>query len=174
MVPWCIWPWHWVHSALNVSIAKLIARRTNNPQIQLLNSLMGNTLTQGHEVSINHPPSKWWKLFRNRNKDGIELSVRNLWKISTASSWINSFNWAIFLFLIHINWQTWFRKTELQHLLLNCLCATLVQCTNLELFTLLHLFLPDSYWTPGILPDWTRTGTNFMLADHHTNFVSQS
>ena len=43
-----------------------------------------------------------------------------------------------------------------------------------ELFTLLHLFLPDSYWTPGILPDWTRTGTNFMLADHHTNFVSQS
>ena len=45
---------------------------------------------------------------------------------------------------------------------------------DLELFTLLHLFLPDSYWTPGILPDWTRTGTNFMLADHHTNFVSQS
>ena len=43
-----------------------------------------------------------------------------------------------------------------------------------ELFTLLHLFLPDSYWTPGILLDWTRTGTNFMLADHHTNFVSQS
>jgi len=43
-----------------------------------------------------------------------------------------------------------------------------------ELFTLLHLFLLDSYWTPGILPDWTRTGTNFMLADHHTNFVSQS
>ena len=31
-----------------------------------------------------------------------------------------------------------------------------------------------SYWTPGILLDWTRTGTNFMLADHHTNFVSQS
>ena len=45
---------------------------------------------------------------------------------------------------------------------------------EMELFTLLHLFLPDSYWTPGILPDWTRTGTNFMLADHHTNFVSQS
>ena len=44
----------------------------------------------------------------------------------------------------------------------------------LELFTLLHLFLLDSNWTPGILPDWTRTGTNFMLADHHTNFVSQS
>jgi len=43
-----------------------------------------------------------------------------------------------------------------------------------ELFTLLHLFLLDSYWTPGILPDWTRTGTNFMLADHHTNFVFQS
>jgi len=43
-----------------------------------------------------------------------------------------------------------------------------------ELFTLLHLFLPDSYWTPRILLDWTRTGTNFMLADHHTNFVSQS
>ncbi|EDR01403.1 uncharacterized protein LACBIDRAFT_333326 [Laccaria bicolor S238N-H82] len=45
---------------------------------------------------------------------------------------------------------------------------------KIELFTLLHLFLPDSYWTPRILPDWTRTGTNFMLADHHTNFVSQS
>jgi len=43
-----------------------------------------------------------------------------------------------------------------------------------ELFTLLHLFLPDSYWSPGFLPDWTRTWTNFMLADHHTNFVSQS
>jgi len=43
-----------------------------------------------------------------------------------------------------------------------------------ELFTLLHLFLLDSYWTPRILPDWTRTGTNFMLVDHHTNFVSQS
>ena len=43
-----------------------------------------------------------------------------------------------------------------------------------ELFTLFHLFLPDSYWTPGILPDWTRTQTNFMLADHHTNLVSQS
>jgi len=43
-----------------------------------------------------------------------------------------------------------------------------------ELFTLLHLFLPDSYWTPRILPDWTRTATNFMLADHHTNFVSKS
>jgi len=53
----------------------------------------------------------------------------------------------------------------------------IVYCNNkprMELFTLLHLFLPDSYWTPGILPDWTRTRTNFMLADHHTNFVSQS
>jgi len=45
---------------------------------------------------------------------------------------------------------------------------------SIELFTLLHLFLPDSYWSPGILLDWTRTWTNFMLADHHTNFVSQS
>jgi len=48
--------------------------------------------------------------------------------------------------------------------------SAIMQMDHLEeyhkLFTLLHLFLPDSYWT--------RTGTNFMLADHHTNFVSQS
>jgi len=41
-----------------------------------------------------------------------------------------------------------------------------------ELFTLLHLFLPDSYWSSGILLDSARTQTDFMLADHHTNFVS--
>ena len=43
-----------------------------------------------------------------------------------------------------------------------------------ELFTLPHLFLPDSYWTPGFLLDFTRTPANFILADHHTNLVSQS
>ena len=43
-----------------------------------------------------------------------------------------------------------------------------------ELFTLPHLFLPDSYWTPGLLLDFTRTPANFILADHHTNLVSQS
>ena len=36
------------------------------------------------------------------------------------------------------------------------------------------LFLPDSYWTPGLLLDFTRTPANFILADHHTNLVSQS
>ena len=43
-----------------------------------------------------------------------------------------------------------------------------------ELFTLPHLFLLDSYWTPGLLLDFTRTPANFILADHHTNLVSQS
>ena len=43
-----------------------------------------------------------------------------------------------------------------------------------ELFTLPHLFLLDSYWTPGLLVDFTRTPANFILADHHTNLASQS
>ena len=34
--------------------------------------------------------------------------------------------------------------------------------------------LPDSYWTPRLLLDFTRTPANFILADHHTNLVSQS
>ena len=57
----------------------------------------------------------------------------------------------------------------------NILCTgTSVEAKRSELFTLLHLLLPDSFWTPGILQDWTRTQTNFVLADHHINFVSQS
>ena len=43
---------------------------------------------------------------------------------------------------------------------------------EIKLFTLPHLFLLDSYWTPGLLLDFTRTPANFILADHHTNLVS--
>ena len=43
-----------------------------------------------------------------------------------------------------------------------------------ELFTLPHLFLPDSYWTPRFLLDLTGTPANFILADDHTNLASQS
>jgi hypothetical protein len=38
-------------------------------------------------------------------------------------------------------------------------------CTTFrELFTLPHLSLPDSYWIPGFLLDWTRTLTNLYLS----------
>ena len=53
-------------------------------------------------------------------------------------------------------------------------CTTQNNSISSELFTLPHLFLLDSYWTPGLLLDFTRTPANFILADHHTNLVFQS
>ena len=106
MVPQWVWAWNWIRPSLNLLCCKRCIWKANDTLVWCSQMLTGDTMPKLKEMTINHAPSKRWKLLVDFQHQTIKFRIADVCEI-TANTTVVSVASGSIRKCGHKRWYTW-------------------------------------------------------------------